>query len=147
MKVQLATKFNTLVYGDLVYIDVGQQTLIFLVIIDDAIRFAKVGFVQYKDFSSLVSAVKLHWVSNFGPPRRWRSDKESAFAHDSYGVWCESAGITRELVKADEQHTKLGPIDRKIRIIRILTPKIIDSWAEDNNLIAGDDNLILQSLV
>ena len=53
---------------------------------------------------------------------------------DSYKARCESAGITRELVEADEQHTELGPIDRKTRIIRITTPKIIDSLAEDDIL-------------
>ena len=62
---------------------------------------------------------------------------------DSYKARCESAGITRELVKADEQHTELGPIDRKTQIIRIITPKIIDGLAEDNILKDSDVNVNL----
>ena len=60
---------------------------------------------------------------------------------DSYKARCESDGITRELVEADEQHTELGPIDRKTRIIRITTPKIIDGLDEDNILRDSDANV------
>ena len=137
VKVRLASQFNSLVYLDLIF--VGDPQMVFLVALDDCIRWIIVKHTEYKSFESLTSVFRQGWLSLFGPPQRVRCDSESAFSNDSFGIFCESLGIQRELIIAKDGHSLLSPIDRKIKIIRIAAPRLIDALAEDSVRISAPD--------
>jgi hypothetical protein len=136
-KGNITNRFNGLVYGDLIF--VSDPAMILLVMIDDCIRFTVVRNVSYRDFTSLTECVRQGWFSWFGPPETFRTDSESAFAHDSFGIWCEAVGMKRDLIIAKDSHSMLGPLDRKIKIIRLAAPRIIDSLLQDSIRLSADD--------
>ena len=137
VKHRIAGSFNSLVYGDLIFI--SDPAMILLVMVDDAIRWTVVKNVSYRDFQTLTEAVRQHWFALFGPMEVFRSDSEGAFAHDSFGIWLESVGTKRELIIAKDAHSTLGPIDRKIKIVRLAAPRIIDTLLQDSIRLSGDD--------
>ena len=121
VKLNLSKRFNHMVYGDLIF--VGEPTqYIFLVLVDDCIRWTGVSYVEFKDFTSLEKAFRQNWVSRFGPPHILRSDREGTLAADQFGIYLEKIGTKRELVTAGEHHGFLGPLDRKVQIIRSHVP-------------------------
>ena len=138
VKVSLSAKFNSLVYIDLMFVS-DPVPLILLICLDDCLRFAIVKHVEYKDFSTLTQCFRQAWIALFGPPERVRCDSESAFAHDAFGVLCESIGTKRELILAKDSHTMLSPLDRKVKILRLAAPRIISTLAEDNINISPED--------
>ena len=129
IKTTLSARFNQLVYCDLIYID--QPPMIFLVCVDDAIRVSTVWHVEYRDFVSLEQAFRHSWIRRFGPPRRLRCDKEGALAGEHFAVYAEKIGMTLELCVAGEHHGMLGPLDRRIQIIRHHAPILLDLLATE----------------
>ena len=126
IRTRLSTKFNQLLLCDLVFFD----DAVFWFGVDDAIRYAVIHWVEYKDWSSLEAALRRGWINHYGPPRRIHIDKESALAHDSFGAYCEKLGIVREMVKSDEMHSLMGPLDRRVQLFRDMCPKLLDALAE-----------------
>ncbi|MEI6872344.1 MAG: reverse transcriptase domain-containing protein, partial [Verrucomicrobiota bacterium] len=136
-KVSLSSSFNQLLYGDLMFI--AEPPMILLVLLDDCVRFCIVKHVEYKDFNTLTECLRNSWYCMFGPPQRFRCDSESAFASDSFGVYCESINTQRELIIAKDSHSLLSPLDRKIKIIRLAAPRIISALADDGIQISPED--------
>ncbi len=95
---------------------IAEPAMILLVALDDCLRLRLVRFVEYKDFSTLTSCFRKSWLALFGPPARVRCDMESAFGHDSFGIFL---GCKREAIIAKDSHRMLGPLDRKINILRL----------------------------
>ena len=137
VKSRISSSFNVLVYIDLIF--VSDPALIFLIMVDDCIRWTIVRHVPYKDFQTLTECVRQSWLSLFGPMETIRTDSESAFAHDSFGIWCEAVGIKRELILAKDSHSMLGPLDRKIKIVRLAAPRIIDTLLQDSIRLSPED--------
>jgi hypothetical protein len=105
--------------------------MIFLVIVDDAIRVTTVWHVEYKDFVSLEQAFRHSWVRRFGPPQRLRCDRESALAGEHFAVYAEKIGTSLELVVSGEHHGFLGPLDMRFQIIRHHAPILLDILASE----------------
>jgi hypothetical protein len=137
VKTRLSGRFNHLVYADLVFI--GQPAMMFFVCVDDAIRYTTCMFLEWKDFSCLEKALRRSWIQHFGPMSIIRSDREGSMASEAFGVVCEKLGIVRELVTAGESHGFLGPLDRRVQIIRNHAPIIMDLLAEANITIEPED--------
>ena len=136
-KVSLASSFNQLIYGDLMF--VAEPPMILLILLDDCIRFCIVKHVEYKSFDTLTECLRQGWFALFGPPKRFRCDSESAFAADSFGIYCESIGTQRELVIAGDSHSLLSPLDRKVKILRLAAPRVISTLASDGISISPED--------
>jgi len=125
---RLASAFNQVVYGDILFL--GDQ--MFLILLDDATRFCKFWYLARKDFVHLERAIRRCWISEYGPPHTLITDKERALALDTFGVWCDSRGIKRELVTSQTDHLKLGALNRKSRTFREAAPRLLDALrAED----------------
>ena len=137
IKTRLSDHFNKLVYADLIFI--SDPPLVMLVMLDDCIRWCVVENVVFKDFHTLTEHFRKAWIKQYGPMETLRSDCESALASDQFGILLESIGVKRELILAKDSHTLLGPIDRKIKIIRLAAPRIIDSLLQDSIKLSGDD--------
>jgi hypothetical protein len=137
VRTHVASRFNFLVYVDLLFI--SDPAIILMIILDDAIRFCVVAPVLSRDFATLTSTFRRSWTKWFGPPEFLRTDSESALAHEGFGIYCEQNNITRELVLAKDAHTQLSPLDRKVKILRLAGPRIIESLAETGIVIDGED--------
>ena len=137
IKTRLSDHFNKLVYADLIFI--SDPALVMLVMVDDSIRWTVIENVFFKDFHTLTEHFRKAWLKQYGPMETLRTDCESALASDQFGILLESLGIKRELVLAKDSHTLLGPIDRKIKIIRLAAPRIIDTLLQDSIKLSGDD--------
>ena len=122
-----ATRFNAIVYGDLVFFD----SFICMVLVDEAIRFTIITVIEYKDAHSLMHAFRRFWIALFGPPKIFRSDKEGAFASEEFSVGLERMGTQRELIVAEQQHSYLGILDRRIQIVRFMMPKIMSELSAE----------------
>ena len=72
--------------ADLVYF--GEPKSMYLFLVDEAIRFCTITFLEYKNFASIEAAFRRGWTALFGPPQRLRSDKESVLSNDAFGCWC-----------------------------------------------------------
>ena len=88
---------------------------------------------------SIEQAFRRARVSQYGPPRRFRSDREGALSHEAFGVYLEKLGCQRELVTASEQHSMLGPMDRRIQLFREMAPRLSDALAQDGVVIEAAD--------
>ena len=102
-----------------------------MVCVDDCIRVTTVWYIEFKDFSTLEQAFRHSWIRRFGPPSRLRSDKEGALSSEQFAAYCEKLNITLELVTAGEHHGFLGPLDRRVKIIRLHAPILLDLLAEE----------------
>ncbi len=76
VSLQLATSFNQLVHGDVLFF----RQWAFLMLIDDATRFTVFWFLLHKDFLSIERAFRRSWIGRFGPCRKIRIDAERALA-------------------------------------------------------------------
>jgi hypothetical protein len=137
-KGRLASRFNDLVYADLILFD--SPPLIYMIMVDDALRFTTIAHVDYKSYESLETAVRRSWISLSGQPRRLRSDKESSLAGDAFGLFLEKQGTQRELVNvgADGQGL-MGVLDRRVQLFRTMAPKLADVLAADAITIQPED--------
>ena len=129
IKTRISSRFNELVYADIVYLD-SPPTLHF-VCVDDSIRVTTVWYIEFRDFRTLEQAFRQSWIRRFGPPVRLRSDREGALSAEQFAVFCEKMNISLELVTAGEHHGYLGPLDRRIKIIRLHAPILLDLLSED----------------
>ena len=100
------------------------------VIVDEAIRYTVVTHVDMKTFDALEQALRRSWLAQFGALKVLRIDRERALAHESFGVYCEKVGIVRGLVCAADDHTRMSILDRRVRILRAMRPRLADSLAE-----------------
>ena len=131
VKLNVASRFNQCVYFDLVFMD---EAVLFIGV-DEAIRWTSIACVEYKTFDSLESAFRRHWVAHYGPCSVFRADKESAFANDKFAVYAARINMKVELITAGMQHTWLGILDRRVRMIRKLFPLLLrDLSAEHMNV-------------
>ena len=137
LKTNTSARFNNTVYMDLVFFD----RFILVVGVDEATRYTRIATVDYKTYDSLEQAVRREWLRHFGPMRIFRSDRESAFAGEQFGVFLERYGIQRELVRADDQHSWLGILDRRVQLIRYMLPKLIDQLSEDYLIVDVEDSI------
>ena len=80
IKSRISARFNQLVYGDIVF--VVEPPSMFLLLLDDAIRWTSVWYIDYKNTQSLIQAVRRSWLAQYGPTQRLRSDKEGALASE-----------------------------------------------------------------
>jgi len=126
IKLGLSARFNFLCLADLVFF----EDVVMLVIVDEAIRYTVVTHVDMKTFDSLEQALRRSWLAQFGPMKVLRIDRERALAHETFGVYCEKVGIVRELVCAADDHTRMSILDRRVRILRAMRPRLADSLAE-----------------
>ena len=126
-KVMHAMRFNAIVYVDLVFFN----SFIVMVCVDEAIRFTVIWVMEYKDTESFIKAFRQCWVRWFGPPKIVRSDKEGALTAEEFGISLERMGTQRELILADQQHSYLGILDRRVQIIRFMMPKIIQELSAE----------------
>ena len=128
-------RFNELVYLGLVYF----EEAIYLMCVDDAIRWTVLWVTDLKDWESLERSCRRSWICQYGPPRRVRSDKESALAGDAFGAFCEKYGIIRELVLVKDQHGPMSVLDRRVQIFRDFAPRLLDSLAESQIELEPED--------
>ena len=68
-----------------------------------------------------------------------RSDRESALANETFAVYCERLGIARDLINADDDHTRLGILDRRIQMIRYFMPRLADALAQEGISLEPED--------
>ena len=112
----LAHSFNESVYADLVFFEDG---LVYLFLVDEAIRYLVITYVDGKTFEKLETAIRRAWIHQFGPPKQIISDKEGSLAGEAFGQYCDKVGIKRVLYTAgDNQHTRLSVLDRRVRLFR-----------------------------
>ena len=135
IKTRLSARFNQLVYIDIVFFD----DAMYFFAVDDAIRWTVIYHIDYKDFDSLEKAFRRAWLGHYGPPLKIRCDKESALAHDAFGAYCEKLGIERELILAEEGHSMLGILDRRVQLFREMTPRLLDALSEDLISLENED--------
>ena len=136
-RTSLATSFNDSVYADLVLFDDG---LVYLFLVDEAIRYLVVTYVEGKTFEKLETAVRRAWIYNFGPPKQIISDKEGSLAGEAFGQYCDKVGIKRVLYTAgDNQHARLAVLDRRVRLFREMAPRLADTLAMDSALVDPED--------
>jgi len=129
-KVRLAARFNEMIMADLVYF--GEPKAMFLFIVDEAIRFTTITFIEYKNFASIESAFRRGWTALFGPPQRLRSDRESVLSSDAFGCWCESQSINRELYNIGKDgHGGLSVLDRRVQMFKETAKRLSSSLAEE----------------
>ena len=135
VKARLSGSFNELVYGDLVFF----ESQVYLFLVDDCIRWVIIEAIEYKDFISLEQAFRRAWVAHYGPPKRFRCDREGGLSNDAFGTYLEKLGCQRELVTADFDHTKLSPLDRRVGIFREMAPRLADDLSKDIVSIERED--------
>ena len=129
IKTRISARFNELVYCDIVYLD--SPPTLHMVCVDDCIRVTTVWYIEFRDFTTLEQAFRHSWLRRFGPPSRLRSDKEGALSSEQFAAYCEKLNITLELVTAGEHHGFLGPLDRRVKIIRLHAPILLDLLAQE----------------
>ena len=137
VKTRLSGRFNHMIYADLVF--VGQPPSMYFVCVDDAIRYTTVAYLEYKNIQCLEKILRRSWIQHYGPPQIIRSDREGSMASEAFGVVCEKLGIKRELVTAGESHGFLGPLDRRVQIIRNHAPILMDLLSEAHINIEYED--------
>ena len=136
-RTSLAYSFNESVYIDVVFFDDGQM---FLFSIDEAIRYLVIAHIEAKSFEHLETVFRRAWITQFGPPKQIISDKEGSLAGEMFGAFCDKLGIKRILYTAgDDLHTRLGVLDRRVKLFRQMAPRLADSLAEDSCLIEPED--------
>ena len=134
-KLTLAGRFNQVVYFDLVFFD----NVILFVGVDECTRYTVVAVTEYKSYDSLETAFRRHWVSHFGPCRKFRADKESVFASDKFAVYCARLGIELELIMTGQQHNWLGILDRRVQILRRIYPKLLRDLSDEHMMVEAED--------
>jgi len=135
VKLHLSASFNHCVFIDLVYL----MDWTFTIACDEATRYCTFCYVEYKSFESLERGFRRSWVARFGPPVRVRLDKERALAHESFGVYLEKLGVDRELVDAEDEHTRMSILDRRVQIIRHMGPKLFDTLSSEGLAVEPED--------
>jgi hypothetical protein len=135
VKVNSAVRFNHTVYFDLIFFD----TQIVFIGVDEAIRWTILACVEFKDFTSLEAAFRRHWLSHYGPPVIFRSDRESVFASDKFAVYLARLGVQLELIKAGDQHTWMGILDRRVQMVRRLFPRLFAELAAESMSCENED--------
>ena len=128
IKVRAAPRFNWCVYGDLVFF----TDFTVAIFVDESIRIVALQVTEGKDLSQCEKLLRRTWISRFGPPKIFRSDWESSFAADDFGLFCERYGIERQLCKAEDSHSWLGILDRRVQILRAMLPRLAQELASEN---------------
>ncbi len=131
----LSVRFNQRVYADLVFF----EDFVLLMLVDDGIRFTVLCVVKDRTFEALEQGMRRAWISKFGPMQTLTVDSERGLAGEAFGVYCEKLGIIRDLVVAREDHTKLGPIDRRVELLRTMAPKLIDALRSEGVNLEPED--------
>ena len=134
-KLSTAPVFNDTVYYDLVFF----SNVILFIAVDESIRYMVLAPVEYKSYDSLETAYRRHWVAHFGPPRRFRSDRESVFNSDKFATYLSSQGTALELITAGDQHTWLGILDRRVQLVRKMYPKLLRDLSNENLCVDHED--------
>ena len=135
IKLSTAPVFNDTVYFDLVFF----SNVILFIAVDESIRYMVLAPVDYKSYDSLETAYRRNWVAHFGPPRRFRSDRESVFNSDKFGVYLASQGTTLEMITAGDQHTWLGLLDRRVQLVRRMYPKLLRDLSNEHLCVEHED--------
>ena len=134
-KLSTSLVFNNTVYFDLIFFD----SVILFCGVDESIRYMVLAPVDYKGYESLEAAFRRNWVSHFGPPRKFRSDRESVFNSDKFGVYLASIGVEIEMVTAGDQHTWMGILDRRVQLVRKMYPKIMRDLSNEHLFVEHED--------
>jgi hypothetical protein len=134
-KLSTALTFNDTAYFDLVFFD----TVILFVGVDEAIRWTVIKPAEFKDYHSLESAYRRSWISQYGPVRKFRSDRESVFNSETFASYTASVGTTLELITAEDQHTWMGILDRRVQLLRRMYPRLMQELSNDRMYIDHED--------
>ena len=79
-------------------------------------------------------------MSTSGPPKRVRSDMESALSTDLWGTFCERYGIVRELHNVGKSgHGPLALLDRRVQLFRLTASRLSDAMSADNIVLDPQD--------
>ena len=127
IKVRSAPRFNHTIYGDLVFFTDYTVSLI----VDESLRVCSLTVVDSKDVDTCEKVVRRSWINRYGPPKIFRGDFEGAFSSEAFGLFCERYGIERQLVRADDSHSWLGILDRRVQLIRTIIPKLSEEFASE----------------
>ena len=114
IKSQLAIIFNEVVQHDLFFM----WELIFMLLIDEAIRWKAGDQVENKLGPTLVRALYRLWIRFWGPMRNLLSDQEGGLLSDEATRMFDRLSITRLLVGRDGSSTK-GLGERHIALTKI----------------------------
>ena len=126
VKIGVNNRFNGCVYVDLVFFD---KCIVF-VGMDESIRWTVLKVVEYRDHGSLETAFRRAWVSQYGPPSVVRSDREGVFASERFGIYLAMIGCQLELVTAKDQHSWLGILDNRVKILRRMFPRLMQDLSD-----------------
>jgi hypothetical protein len=137
-KNKFSPRFNHVVLLDLIYFD----RYMVMIAVDEALRYTILALVNYKSYESLEQSVRREWIKLFGPMRVIKCDRESAFAGEQFGVWCERYGIQRILINVSiGQHTELGALDRRVQLVRTILPRLAEDLAADHLVCEPEDSI------
>ena len=128
VKTRTAPRFNHTVYGDLVFF----TNFTLAIFVDEALRVVALKVCESKELSNCERMFRRTWICRYGPPRVFRSDWESAFAADDFGLFCERYGMERQLMKADQSHSWLGVLDRRVQLLRAMLPRLAEELASEH---------------
>ena len=99
---------------------------IWLLLIDEHIRFKQVSWMNDKTAQSYLHAFVETWARIFGPPVYFVSDQEGALTSDMVGTAMDRYSIKRDFAGADPnrgQHTTTGLIEGNIRMTKSIAHK------------------------
>ncbi len=113
ISLSIANRFGENLLADILFYD----DWMFAVFVDECLRWTEFVYTDYKDFHSLEQA--------------YCRDKESVWASEVYGVWCEAQGIKRHLISAKDDKTRLGVINRKCLTFRRVVGPLIANLSHE----------------
>jgi hypothetical protein len=87
----------------------------------------------------LVTEFRRGWVSWFGPPVTLKCDKESSYSGDAFGIALSKYGTERVLRVAGDSHSWFGLLDRRVQLLRVAYPKLVETLSEDYLIVEPED--------
>ena len=118
VKSSVSRHFNTRVHMDLFFVLDGT----FLMMIDEAIRWACSMNLASKSAAHIAEAVFLGWVTYFGPMLEIVFDQEGGITAEDTGILCERFGINRDL-GGSSGHTGAPLAERRLAIVKLASLK------------------------
>ena len=137
VKTTLAGVFNQLVYADVVFLTIEDWK--FMLFVDDCTRYVTVVTIDFKEFDDLERAFRRSWMCRFGPCTALRIDRESALASDKFGSYLEKIGTKRDLVRAKDDHSRMGILDRRVQLFRNFSQKLMEQMSSDGIVLEPED--------
>lgn len=140
IKTRQAQRFNAVVYGDIVFF----STFMVAIFVDESLRYTILALLSSKDENDLEQVLRRNWFRRYGPMKVFRTDRESAFASDQYGIFLERYGVQRELITAADTHSFFGILDRRVQLLRHMLPRLAEDLAAEA-IVADPEDQIAES--